>query len=110
MQVWQNGDFVAVFESSNHAERRRANFLELAAHHRKHFRITLERVGVKIAVIAGKITANAFGTQGVATLLLIMGPPAIVYCWRESSTAMRMLGDTFSRGETAPIVVAQELQ
>ena len=63
-----------------------------------------------IAVIAGKMTANALGTQGVATLLLIMGPPAIVYCWRESSTAMRMLGDTFSRGETAPIVVAQELQ
>ncbi len=63
-----------------------------------------------IAVIAGKITANALGTQGVATLLLIMGPPAIVYCWRESSTAMRMFGDTFGRGETRPIVVAQELQ
>jgi hypothetical protein len=63
-----------------------------------------------IAVIAGKMTANALGTQGVATLLLIMGPPAIVYCWRESSTAMRMFGDTFGRGETRPIVVAQELQ
>ena len=63
-----------------------------------------------IAVVAGKITANACGTQGVATLLLIMGPPAIVYCWRESSTAMRMFGDTFGRRETTPIVVAQELQ
>ena len=63
-----------------------------------------------IAVIAGKITANACGTQGVATLLLIMGPPAIVYCWRESSTAMRMFGDIFGRRETTPIVVAQELQ
>ncbi len=63
-----------------------------------------------VAVIAGKVAANALGTQGVATLLLIIGPPAIVYCWRESSTAMRMFGDTFGRGETRPIVVAQELQ
>jgi PST family polysaccharide transporter len=63
-----------------------------------------------VAVIAGKITANACGTQGVATLLLIMGPPALVYCWRESATAMRMFGDTFGRGEVAQIAVAQELQ
>jgi lipopolysaccharide exporter len=63
-----------------------------------------------VAVIAGKITASACGTQGLATLLLIMGPPAIVYCWRESSTAMRMFGDTFGRGQGTPIVVAQELQ
>ena len=55
-----------------------------------------------IAVIAGKITASACGTQGVATLLLIVGPPALVYCWRESSTAMRMFADTFGRRETAP--------
>jgi len=48
-----------------------------------------------IAVIAGKIAANEFARRVVATLLLIMGPPAIVYCWRESSTAMRMFGDTF---------------
>jgi hypothetical protein len=63
-----------------------------------------------IAVIAGKETASACGTEGIGTLLLVMGPPAIVYCWRESSTAMRMFGDTFGRGETRPIVVAQELQ
>ena len=63
-----------------------------------------------VAVIAGKITASACGTQGLATLLLIMGPPAIDYCWRESSTAMRMFGDTFGRGQGTPIVVAQELQ
>ena len=63
-----------------------------------------------IAVIAGKVTASACGTEGIGTLLLVMGPPAIVYCWRESSTAMRMFGDTFGRGETRPIVVAQELQ
>ena len=63
-----------------------------------------------IAVIAGKLTANAYGIHGIATLILIMGPPAIVYCWRESSTAMRMFSDTFGRGETRPIVVAQELQ
>jgi O-antigen/teichoic acid export membrane protein len=63
-----------------------------------------------LAVTAGKITASALGTSGVATLLLIMMPPAIVYCWRESSTAMRMFADTFGRGEGAPITVAQELQ
>jgi len=63
-----------------------------------------------VAVVAGKLTNNACGTHGVATLLLIMGPPAIVYCWRESSTALRMFGDSFGRGETRPIVVAQELQ
>jgi hypothetical protein len=39
-----------------------------------------------------------------------MGPPAIVYCWRESATAMRMFAGTLGGGETAPIVVAQELQ
>jgi len=63
-----------------------------------------------LAVIAGKITASACGTQGVATLLLIVGPPALVYCWRESSTAMRMFADTFGRRETVRIAVAQELQ
>jgi O-antigen/teichoic acid export membrane protein len=63
-----------------------------------------------VAVVAGKLTVNAYGTHGVATLLLIMGPPAIVYCWQESSTAMRMLAGTLGGGETAPIVVAQELQ
>jgi O-antigen/teichoic acid export membrane protein len=61
-----------------------------------------------IAVTAGKITASACGTQGVATLLLVVVPPALVYCWRESSTAMRMLADTFDRGKPARIVVAQE--
>ena len=61
-----------------------------------------------IAVTAGKITASACSTQGVATLLLIVGPPALVYCWRESSTAMRMFADAFGRGEAARIV-AQEL-
>ncbi len=63
-----------------------------------------------LAVTAGKITASACGTQGAATLLLIMGPPALVYCWRESSTAMRMFADTFGRGEAPQIAVAQELQ
>jgi len=62
-----------------------------------------------LAVAAGKITASACGTQGVATLLLLVGPPALVYCWRESSTAMRMFADAFGRGEAARIVVAQEL-
>jgi O-antigen/teichoic acid export membrane protein len=63
-----------------------------------------------VAVIAGKTTAGACGTQGVATLLLIMGPPALVYCWRESSTAMRMFGGAFGHGEATPIVVAEELR
>ena len=63
-----------------------------------------------VAVVAGKITASACGAQGVATLLLIMGPPALVYCWRESSTAMRMFADMFGRGEAGRIAVAQELQ
>jgi polysaccharide transporter, PST family len=63
-----------------------------------------------LAVIAGKVAASACGARGVATLLLIGGPPALVYCWRESSTAMRMFADAFGRGEAAPIVVAQELQ
>src|SRR5258708_32779488 len=63
-----------------------------------------------VAVIVGNLTANAYGPHGIATLILIMGPPAIVYCWRESSTAMRMFSDSFGRGETRPIVVAQELQ
>ena len=63
-----------------------------------------------IAVVAGKVTANACGAHGVETLLLIVGPPAIVYCWQESSTALRMFGDSFGRGETRPIIVAQELQ
>ncbi len=63
-----------------------------------------------LAVTAGKITASACGTQGVATLLLIVGPPALVYCWRESSTAMRMFADTFGRGQTPQVAVAQELQ
>jgi PST family polysaccharide transporter len=63
-----------------------------------------------VAVVAGKITASALDTHGVSTLLLIMGPPAIVYCWRESATAMRMFAGTLGGGETAPIVVAQELQ
>lgn len=63
-----------------------------------------------VAVIAGKILANFFGTHGIATLLLVVGPPAVVYCWRESSTAMKMFADALGRGQTSPIVVAQEFQ
>ena len=63
-----------------------------------------------VAVIAGKMTANACGTQGVATLLLIVGPPAIVYCWRESSTAMRMFGRVRSRRNLADRPVTPGLQ
>ena len=51
-----------------------------------------------IAVTAGKITASACGTQGVATLLLLVDRPRS-FCWRRSSTAMRMLGDASDRGE-----------
>jgi O-antigen/teichoic acid export membrane protein len=63
-----------------------------------------------LAVIGGKVLANFFGTHGVVTLLLVVVPPAIVYCWRESSTAMKMLTETLGRGQTSPIVVAQEVQ
>lgn len=63
-----------------------------------------------VAVVAGKIAANVFDTHGLATLLLIMGPPAIVYCWRESATAMRMFAGALGPAESAPIVVAEELQ
>jgi PST family polysaccharide transporter len=64
------------------------------------------------AVIAGKVAAGAWGTHGVATLLLIIVPPAVVYCWRESATAMRMFGGAFGvdESEATRIVVAQELQ
>jgi hypothetical protein len=30
--------------------------------------------------------------------------------WRESSTAMRMFAETFGRGQSRPIVTAEELQ
>jgi lipopolysaccharide exporter len=62
-----------------------------------------------LAVIAGKMIAGFCGTHGVVTLLLVVVPPALVYCWRESSTAMRMLADSLGRGESSPIGVAEEL-
>jgi O-antigen/teichoic acid export membrane protein len=63
-----------------------------------------------LAVTAGKIAASVCGTEGIATLLLIAVPPALVYCWRESSTAIRMFAETFGRGQSRPIAIAQELQ
>jgi hypothetical protein len=62
-----------------------------------------------LAVIAGKMIASFCGTHGVVTLLLVVVPPALVYCWRESSTAMRMLADSLGRGKSSPIGVAEEL-
>ncbi|HEV2169350.1 MAG TPA: lipopolysaccharide biosynthesis protein [Candidatus Binatus sp.] len=62
-----------------------------------------------LAVVAGKMLASFCGTQGVATLMLVVVPPALVYCWRESSTAMKMLADALGRGQTSPIAVVQEM-
>lgn len=63
-----------------------------------------------LAVIAGKMIAGLCDTHGVVTLLLVVVPPALVFCWRESSTAVRMVADSLGRGEATPIAVAEELR
>jgi len=67
-----------------------------------------------LGVIAGKFVASLNGANEIETLFLVVVPPAAIYCWCESTTAMRMLADMFGRDESidgaSPIVVAEEMQ
>jgi O-antigen/teichoic acid export membrane protein len=56
------------------------------------------------AVVAGKLLADQAGVHGATTLLFMAIPAAIVYCWRESSTALQMFSGAFGRGRSAPVV------
>jgi hypothetical protein len=60
-----------------------------------------------LAVIAAKVFVTAAGIQGPLTLLIIAAPAAVVYCWQESSSALRMITDAFGRGP-GPVNVIEE--
>ncbi len=61
-----------------------------------------------IATLAGKLAANAAGVQGPLSLAMIAIPPAIVYCWCESSVALQMFADAFGAGTATPAQVLEE--
>lgn len=54
-------------------------------------------------VLLGKIIVAATGTQGTMGLAIIAAPAAIIYCWRESSTALQMFAGAFGRGTPTPV-------
>jgi hypothetical protein len=61
-----------------------------------------------LATFAGKFVSDSAGLQGPASLALIALPPAIVYCWRESSVALQMFADAFGAGTATPAQVLEE--
>jgi O-antigen/teichoic acid export membrane protein len=72
--------------------------------------LTASMPGISLAamcaggVLLGKIIAAATGTEGTMGLAIIAAPAAIIYCWRESSTALQMLTGAFGRA-TPPTAV-----
>ncbi len=61
-----------------------------------------------VATVAGKLVAITAGVEGPLSLLIIAAPPAVVYCWRESSVALQMFADAFGGGRIAPSQVLEE--
>jgi O-antigen/teichoic acid export membrane protein len=61
-----------------------------------------------LAVGVGKLTVGLCGVDGPLTLLMVVTPPALVYVWLESSSAIRMISDAFGRSEIRPIAVVEE--
>ena len=61
-----------------------------------------------LAAVVGKVVAHICGVEGPVTLLMTALPAALVYCWLEASSAMRMLTDGFGRGEGSPLAPIEE--
>jgi PST family polysaccharide transporter len=61
-----------------------------------------------VVTFAGKFVAESAGIQGPLSLVIIAAPPALVYCWRESSVALQMFADAFGAGTATPAQVLEE--
>jgi PST family polysaccharide transporter len=62
-----------------------------------------------IAAGAGKIIAGHWVTTGPIALLLIALPAALVYCWLEFASAVRMFTNGFDYTEPSPLPSAEEV-
>lgn len=60
-----------------------------------------------LAVVAGKTIASVSGIEGPLMLVMIVMPPALVYAWLESSSALKMISDAFGRGQISPIMAEE---
>ena len=69
--------------------------------------------GIRLALIcglalgAGKVIAILLGIEGPLALLMIAAPPALVYVWLESASALKMVSDAFGRGELSSTVAVR---
>lgn len=70
--------------------------------------------GLRLALIcgvaagSGKLLAIHFGVESPLNLIIIAVPPALVYLWLESASAMKMVADAFGRGELTASATAGE--
>jgi hypothetical protein len=60
-----------------------------------------------LAVVAGKTIASMSGIEGPLMLVMIVMPPALVYAWLESSSALKMISDAFGRSQISPIMAEE---
>lgn len=69
--------------------------------------------GIRLAMVcglalgAGKVVTTLLGIEGPLALVIIAVPPALVYVWLESASALKMASDAFGRGGIRPNVAIE---